>query len=198
MEVSDLVARTKDISCQDTRLELPPRQTLTKNTSLIFLAKLLTTKPSNLNIVKQITFKAWKPSFPLDVKLLSKDVLMFTFQHERTKENLLKIGSKIGEVAKVDFIGDNEGPWLRAENEDSPQGLEPRHKAACASSQQHHTQSAAPPGDPTASDTTHMPTHKHDTWTEFTSPVHGAGHSTTMTVKQCRDEPTTNSTATIG
>ena len=58
MEVSNLVARTKDISCQDTRLELPPRQTLTKNTSLILLAKLLTTKLININIIKQITFKA--------------------------------------------------------------------------------------------------------------------------------------------
>ena len=58
MKVSDLVARTKDISCQDARLELLPRQTLTKNTSLILLAKLLTTKSINLNIVKQITFKA--------------------------------------------------------------------------------------------------------------------------------------------
>ena len=58
MEVFDLVARTKNISYQDTRLELPPRQTLTKNTSLILLSKLLNTKPINLNIVKQITFKA--------------------------------------------------------------------------------------------------------------------------------------------
>ena len=92
------------------------------------------------------------------------------------------------------------GPWLRVENEDSPQGLEPGHTttSASASSQQHHTQSAAPPRDPTASNTTHVLAHTYDTWTEFTSPVHKAGHSTTMTVEQCGDKPATDSTATIG
>ena len=72
------------------------------------------------------------------------------------------------------------------------------HTTASASSQQHHTQSVAPLRDPTTSDTTHMPTHTHDTWTKFTSLVHEAGHSTTMTVKQCGDEPAMDSTPTIG
>ncbi|XP_075640364.1 uncharacterized protein LOC142612127 [Castanea sativa] len=82
MEVSDLIARTKGISCQEIRLELPLRQTDTKSAKFILLAKLVTSKPINLNIVKGVAFKAWKPTYPLDIKRLDKEVFMLSFRHE--------------------------------------------------------------------------------------------------------------------
>ena len=82
MEVANLVARTKAISCQDIRLELPPRQISTKTAEFILLAKLITSKPINLNIVKEVAFKAWKPTYRLDIKRLGKDIFLLAFQHE--------------------------------------------------------------------------------------------------------------------
>lgn len=59
MEVSDLVDWTKNFSCQDIKLELPPNQDISTSTNHYLLAKLVSSKPIALFIVKDITFKAW-------------------------------------------------------------------------------------------------------------------------------------------
>lgn len=64
MEVSDLVDRTKNFSYQEIRLELPLNQDISTSTNHFFLAKLISSKSIALSAIKDITFKAWKPTFP--------------------------------------------------------------------------------------------------------------------------------------
>ncbi|KAK9998778.1 hypothetical protein SO802_018381 [Lithocarpus litseifolius] len=62
-----------------------PRQrggATTMDIDINLLGKLFTSKAISLNIVKDVVLKAWRLTFPLEVKRLGRDTFMFCFQHE--------------------------------------------------------------------------------------------------------------------
>ena len=158
------MARTKNFSCQDIRLELPPNQAALNASALVLLGKLISSNPSSLSVVKDVVSKAWRPVFPMEVRRVEKEIYMFSFQHKAdlqkvfrkipwsirgghmvlkrwnpnlswqevdffvsifwvqvhrlpslwlSENNLKKIGSLVGEVLEVDFIGDGGGFWKK-------------------------------------------------------------------------------------
>lgn len=82
MEVADLVSHTQKISCEESRLELPPSQDPTLSPDLNLIGKLITSKDTGLKYVKDIALRAWKPVYSMEVKRLDKNIFMFSFQHE--------------------------------------------------------------------------------------------------------------------
>ena len=63
-------------------LELPPNQNPDDSSELTLLAKFITSKDISLTYIKDITFKTWKPVYPMEVKKLDKNIFTFSFQHE--------------------------------------------------------------------------------------------------------------------
>ena len=82
MEVADLISCTEEISCEESKLEVPPSQDPTISPNLILIDKLITSKDTSLNYVKDIALRAWKPVYSMEVKRLDKNIFMFSFQHE--------------------------------------------------------------------------------------------------------------------
>ena len=82
MEVANLVTRTERILCEESRIELPPNQDPSFSPDLTLIGKLITSKDTGLNYVKDIAVKAWKPVYKMEVKRLENNIFMFSFQHE--------------------------------------------------------------------------------------------------------------------
>ena len=82
MELSELVDRTAKISCLDIRLELPPNQASPCKSQNNLLGKLISSKVIGFNTVRDVVGKAWRPSFPLEVKRLEGNLFLFSFHHE--------------------------------------------------------------------------------------------------------------------
>lgn len=78
----------KNISCQDIRLKLPPIQENSTSSNLTLIAKLISFKTIGLSVVKEVTTRAWKTTYPVEVKLLNQNTFFFSFKH---KADLLKV-----------------------------------------------------------------------------------------------------------
>nr|POF27248.1 hypothetical protein CFP56_12590 [Quercus suber] len=115
MEVSDLVTLANRLSCEDARLELPPNQNPNDSPELTLLAKLITSNDIRLTYVKDITLKALKPVYPMEVKKLDKTLFTFSFQHEVDLHKAFSMrpwsckGAHIGQVLEVDIVGETGG-----------------------------------------------------------------------------------------
>nr|POE74969.1 hypothetical protein CFP56_26549 [Quercus suber] len=81
MEAPDLLSNANKLSNLDICLELPPNQASPGPSNLNLIGKLITSKAIGTSIIKDILFREWKPSLPMDVQRMGRDIFLFTFQH---------------------------------------------------------------------------------------------------------------------
>ncbi|KAF3976380.1 hypothetical protein CMV_000437 [Castanea mollissima] len=124
MKVSELVTKTEKCSCQENILEFPPNQDNNLPPDLILLAKNITSKNISYNMVNDVTVKAWKPMFEMEIKRLSKEEVDFLTSSIwvqvhglpslwRTEENLRRLRSRVGTVLEVDLTSEPGGAWRK-------------------------------------------------------------------------------------
>nr|POE97436.1 hypothetical protein CFP56_05431 [Quercus suber] len=82
MEVSDLIARTKNSIWIDACLELLPNQDDYKSPPWVLIGKFITYKSVGPSIVSDVVNRAWKLTFKIRVSRLDNNVFTFHFQHE--------------------------------------------------------------------------------------------------------------------
>lgn len=82
MEESEYLTNANKLSNLDIRLELPPNQDNTTQLSYNLIGKLISTRSTGTSIVRDVLYRAWRPTLGLEVKRLNKDTFLFSFQHE--------------------------------------------------------------------------------------------------------------------
>nr|POE52797.1 hypothetical protein CFP56_68707 [Quercus suber] len=87
MEVSDLIAHTKNCICIDAYLELPPNQYDPNNSPWVLLGKFITYKSIGISIILEVVNRAWRLAFQIRVSRLDNYTFMFHFQHEADMAN---------------------------------------------------------------------------------------------------------------
>ncbi len=84
--VEELIAHTETFSCADNRLSLPAESPMTTSCHLTLVGKILSTRNFTHAVVKDIVDKAWKPSSPIQVQRVERNIFLFSFGHEVDRE----------------------------------------------------------------------------------------------------------------
>lgn len=82
MDKPQIISSSNKLSSLQIRLELPPNQENFNPLNFNLIGKLISSKPFGTTIIRDVMLRAWRPTFSLEVKRLSKDIFMFSFQHE--------------------------------------------------------------------------------------------------------------------
>jgi hypothetical protein len=81
--VDELIARTESCSCADNQLPLLPNINQQNHNELSLIGKIISPRNFIPLVVKEIVVeKAWKPSHPIQVTRMDRNIFQFSFGHE--------------------------------------------------------------------------------------------------------------------
>uniref|UniRef100_A0A2N9FNE5 RNase H type-1 domain-containing protein n=1 Tax=Fagus sylvatica TaxID=28930 RepID=A0A2N9FNE5_FAGSY len=80
--VDELIARTESCSCADNQLPLLPNINQQNHNELSLIGKIISPRNFIPLVVKEIVEKAWKPSHPIQVTRMDRNIFQFSFGHE--------------------------------------------------------------------------------------------------------------------
>ena len=80
--VEDITHRTHKVSYADNRLDIVLPQCNTNAQNLMLIGKIFFHRNFYAQVILEIVLKAWRPSRPVQVKKVERNIFMFTFENE--------------------------------------------------------------------------------------------------------------------
>ena len=80
--VEDITHHTQKVSCADNRLELLVPHHNTNSPNLLLIDKICSHRNFHVVVILEIILKAWRPSQPIQITKVERNIFMFSFEHE--------------------------------------------------------------------------------------------------------------------
>jgi hypothetical protein len=80
--VEDITHHTQKVSCADNHLELLVPHHNTNSPNLLLIDKICSHRNFYVVVILEIILKAWRPSWPIQITKVERNIFMFSFEHE--------------------------------------------------------------------------------------------------------------------